>query len=113
MSAFTLATLTGIIRARKSADAGASYTKSLLEKGPPRAAKKFGEEAVELVIAAIEGEKRPIVCESADVLYHLLVLLEASGVELDEVLAELAQRTAQSGHQEKASRPVDPAISGD
>jgi phosphoribosyl-ATP pyrophosphohydrolase len=113
MNPFTLETLTAIIKARKSADAGASYTKSLLEKGAPRAAKKFGEEAVELVIAAIEGDKHPIVCESADVLYHLLVLLEASGVTLDEVLAELAQRTAQSGHQEKASRPAGPAVSGD
>lgn len=112
MSAFTLETLAAIIKARRGADAGASYTKSLLEKGPVRVAKKFGEEAVELVIATVEGDRQPIVCESADVLYHLLVVLEATGVGMDEVLAELAQRTRQSGHQEKASRPTDGAASG-
>ena len=113
MSTFTLETLVALVKARRGADAAASYTKSLLEQGPPRAAKKFGEEAVELVIAAIEGDKRPIVCESADVLYHLLVLLEASGVAWDEVIAELARRTAQSGLQEKAARPSASTASGD
>ena len=105
MSAFTLDHLAAIVHARANADGKASYTKSLLEKGPARVAKKFGEEAVELVIAAVEGETRPIVCESADVLYHLLVMLEACGVSLDEVMSELQRRTAQSGHQEKAARP--------
>lgn len=104
MTLFTLDDLAGIVRARASGDAAASYTKALLDKGPARVAKKFGEEAVELVIAVVEGESHPIVCESADVLYHLLVLLEASGVALADVLAELERRTAQSGHQEKAAR---------
>ena len=105
MTTFTLGDLVAIVHARASADGEASYTKSLLEKGPARVAKKFGEEAVELVIAVVEGGTSPIVCESADVLYHLIVMLEACGVPLDDVLAELQRRTAQSGHQEKAARP--------
>ena len=102
---FTLDDLAAIVRSRTAADAGTSYTKSLLDKGLARCAKKFGEEAVELVIAAAEGEAQPIVCESADVLYHLLVLLEAAGVGLADVMGELERRTAQSGHEEKAARP--------
>jgi phosphoribosyl-ATP pyrophosphohydrolase len=113
MSAFTLESLASLVKARRSANAEASYTKALLEKGPSRVAKKFGEEAIELVIAATEGEKRPIICETADVLYHLLVLLEASDVSLAEVLDELERRTARSGHQEKASRKPDPNLPGD
>jgi phosphoribosyl-ATP pyrophosphohydrolase len=113
MSSFTLDTLAALIKSRAGASAEKSYTKSLLEKGVPRVAKKFGEEAVELVIAAVEGNKIPIIGETADVLYHLLVLLEASGVSLAEVVAELERRTVQSGHQEKASRPADGGIPGD
>ena len=101
---FTLESLAAIVRSRAAADAATSYTKSLLDKGPARVARKFGEEAVELVIAVVEGDLNPIVCESADVLYHLIVLLEASGVPLADVLAELQRRTAQSGHEEKAAR---------
>ena len=104
MSTFTLDDLAAIVAARAGGDAEASYTKALLDKGPARVARKFGEEAIELVIAAIEGEAHPIVCESADVLYHLVVLLEVSHVPLADVLAELQRRTAQSGHQEKAAR---------
>ncbi len=104
MTTFTLDDLAAIIRARASADAAASYTKSLLVGGSARVARKFGEEALELVIAAVEGQANPIVSESADVLYHLLVLLRASGIELGAVLAELERRTAQSGHDEKAAR---------
>ncbi len=104
MSAFTLETLAAIIRARTGGDAKASYTKSLLDKGPSRVAKKFGEEAVELCIAAAEGELGPVVGESADVLYHFLVLLESLGVPLADVLGELEHRTALSGHEEKARR---------
>ena len=104
MSSFTLATLCDIVRARSGGDAGTSYTKSLLDKGPVGVAKKFGEEAVELVIAAVEGETHPIVCETADVLYHLVVVLECAGVPLAEVFAELERRTSQSGHEEKALR---------
>ena len=101
---FTLDDLASIVRDRAAADAGSSYTKSLLDKGSARVAKKFGEEAVELVIAAIEGERGQVVAESADVLYHLLVLLQAADVRLADVLAELERRTAQSGHAEKAVR---------
>jgi phosphoribosyl-ATP pyrophosphohydrolase len=104
VSQFTLNDLVEIIKSRSSADAKSSYTKSLLEAGPERAAKKFGEEAVEAVIAAVASDKQALVNEAADVAYHLLVLLQSAGVSFDEVLAELARRTAQSGIEEKASR---------
>ena len=83
-----------------------SYTRTLLDAGMPRIAKKFGEEAVETIIAALGGQKSEIVAETADVLYHLLVLLHASGVHLDAVLEELGRRTRQSGLEEKAGRSV-------
>ena len=105
MTPFTLDDLAAIIRSRARDTAEASYTKSLLDKGPARVAKKFGEEAVELVIAAVEGGANPIISETADVLYHCLVLLEASGVAITDVMAELERRTARSGHEEKAARP--------
>lgn len=101
---FTLADLAAIVAARAGADAGSSYTKSLLEAGMGRAAKKFGEEAVEAVIAAVEGERKALTSEAADVLYHLLVVLQVGGVPLQDVMDELQRRTAQSGHAEKASR---------
>jgi phosphoribosyl-ATP pyrophosphohydrolase len=104
MSEFSLEDLAAIIAARASATAEASYTKSLLDGGPRRAAKKMGEEAIETVIAAIEGDRKALIGESADLLYHLLVVLQACGVPLDDVLAELKRRTAQSGHDEKNSR---------
>jgi phosphoribosyl-ATP pyrophosphohydrolase len=102
---FTLDDLAAIVAARASSTSEASYTKSLLDAGPARAAKKLGEEAVELVIAAMEGEPHAIVAESADVLYHLVVVLQQHGVALADVMAELERRTARSGHEEKASRP--------
>ena len=105
MTQFTLDDLAAIISARAQSNAAASYTKSLLDAGPARAAKKLGEEAVELVIAAVEGDRKAIASEAADVLYHLLVVLHQSGVSLSDVLAELERRTNMSGHQEKASRP--------
>ncbi len=101
---FSLDNLAALISARAQSTSSASYTKSLLEAGPARAAKKFGEEAVELVIAAVEGDRNAVVSESADVLYHLLVVLHLSGASLSDVLVELQSRTVQSGHQEKASR---------
>jgi phosphoribosyl-ATP pyrophosphohydrolase len=104
MSGFDLDQLAAVIRARTSGDAATSYTKSLLDAGPTRVARKFGEEAVELVIAAVEGEPGPIVGEAADVLYHLLVVLESLGIPLPDVYAELERRTARSGHEEKAAR---------
>jgi phosphoribosyl-ATP pyrophosphohydrolase len=104
MSKFSLDDLVAIVKARREASAAQSYTKSLFEAGPSRIAKKFGEEAVEAVIAAIEGDAAALTAEAADVLYHLLVLLEARGVALADVLGELERRTSQSGHAEKAAR---------
>jgi phosphoribosyl-ATP pyrophosphohydrolase len=89
-------------RARESADV--SYTRKLLDRGVGHCAKKFGEEAVEAVIAAVGEDKDRMVAEAADVLYHLLVVLRARGITLDEVEAELGARTRQSGLDEKASR---------
>lgn len=102
--AFTLTDLSAIIATRASAEAGASYTRSLLEAGPARCAKKFGEEAVEAVIAAVDGDRAALAAEAADVVYHLLVMLEARGVATQDVLDELERRTAQSGLAEKAAR---------
>ena len=104
---FTLDDLAAIISARANASASASYTKSLLDAGTARAAKKLGEEAVEVVIAVMEGDAQAITCESADLLYHLLVVLHQSGVSLEDVCAELERRTGQSGHAEKAARRAD------
>ncbi len=104
MSDFSLDDLAAIIAQRAEASAETSYTKSLLAAGPARAAKKLGEEAIETVIAAIEGEPKALVSESADLIYHLLVVLKARGVALGDVLAELERRTKQSGHEEKAAR---------
>ena len=102
---FSLDDLARIIAERASASAEKSYTKSLLDKGPKGAAKKFGEEAAEFVIAAVSEDEAVLRAEAADVLYHLLVALQARGVGLAEVLAELERRTQRSGHEEKAARP--------
>ncbi len=104
MTEFTLEQLAAIIRDRSGATSASSYTKSLLEAGPARVAKKLGEEAVEAVIAAVQADRQALICESADVFYHLLVLFQASGITLQDVLAELERRTTQSGHDEKAGR---------
>ncbi|MFS8035996.1 phosphoribosyl-ATP diphosphatase [Xanthobacter sp. AM11] len=101
---FTLADLEAIVAARAAADAGASYTRSLLDKGIAKCAQKLGEEAVETVIAAVSGDEAQLVCEASDLLYHLLVVLKARGVALADIHAELARRTGQSGLAEKASR---------
>ncbi len=101
---FTLDDLATLIAARRRDEASKSYTKSLFDAGAPRIAKKFGEEAVEAVIAAMENDPRALTNEAADVLYHLLVLLEARDVRFSDVVAELHRRTAQSGLTEKASR---------
>jgi phosphoribosyl-ATP pyrophosphohydrolase len=92
------------IAARKGADPTSSYTAKLLQEGVARCAKKFGEESVEAVIAAMEKDKSALAAESADVLYHLLVLWAASGVAPDDVYAALKARERQSGLAEKASR---------
>jgi phosphoribosyl-ATP pyrophosphohydrolase len=107
MSAFTLADLERIVAERAVSADPASYTAKLFAKGPSFAAKKFGEEAVEAVIAAVEGDEPHLTAEAADVLYHLLVMMRLRGVTLDEVMMELARRTSQTGLQEKASRPKD------
>lgn len=105
---FTLGELERLIAERGHAMADKSYTRSLLDAGVPRIAKKFGEEAVEAVIAAVEKDRSALLSEAADVIYHLLVLLHASNLSLDKVVAVLGQRTRQSGHEEKASRPPTP-----
>ena len=104
MSRFTVHDLAATIDARAASSGETSYTKKLLDKGAEHCAKKFGEEAVETVIAAIENDRAHLIAESADLLYHLLVLLKARGITLDEVEAALAQRTSMSGLDEKASR---------
>ncbi len=100
----TLARLVATIAARRSAAAATSYTKSLLDKGTAACAKKFGEEAVETVIAAVSEDDDRMCAEAADVLYHLIVLLESRNLQFESVLRELDRRTSQSGHAEKASR---------
>jgi phosphoribosyl-ATP pyrophosphohydrolase len=104
MSKFTLADLEKRVQARAKASAGDSYTRTLLDKGVDHCAKKLGEEAIETVLAALQNDKSKLIAEAADLLYHLLVLLEARGVTLAEVETALEKRTAQSGHEEKASR---------
>ncbi len=102
--AFRLEDLSAIIAARAAASAEKSYTKSLLDKGVTHCGKKFGEEAVEFAIAAAQGDKGAMTAEAADVLYHLMVALQAAGIPLQDVLDELGRRTGMSGHEEKAAR---------
>lgn len=99
-----LSALISVIEERKLSTSEKSYTKSLLDAGVERCAKKFGEEAVEAVIAAAAGNKTELKNEAADVLFHLLVLLACSNVSLDEVLMELDSRMGLSGHEEKRQR---------
>jgi phosphoribosyl-ATP pyrophosphohydrolase len=104
MSGFSLAELEKIVAERgRSGDSG-SWTAKLFAGGVDKAAKKLGEEAVETVIAAVGGDRNALISESADLLYHWLVVLALAGVPLSEVIAELERRTAQSGVAEKASR---------
>jgi phosphoribosyl-ATP pyrophosphohydrolase len=93
------------IAARKGADASTSYTAQLLAAGVEKCARKFGEEAVEAVIAAVARDPKALAAESADVLYHLLVLWAAAGITPEDVYAALRAREGQSGLAEKASRP--------
>ena len=104
MTQFTLADLEKRVHERAQASAVDSYTRSLIDKGVAHCAKKMGEEAFETALAAVQEDKSRLVAEAADLLYHLLVLLQARGVTLAEVEAALQQRTAQTGHQEKAAR---------
>ena len=102
---FALENLAEIVARRAEADAGSSYTRTLIDKGVAQCAKKFGEEATEAVIAAVAQDEQAMCAEAADVLYHLLVVLQARKVPLADVMAELERRTARSGLEEKASRP--------
>ncbi|AXI45990.1 phosphoribosyl-ATP diphosphatase [Sulfitobacter sp. SK012] len=100
----TLDELYATILTRKAADPGSSWTAQLLSKGPEKCAEKFGEEAVEAIIEAVKGDREALTAEAADVLYHLLVMLAARDVPLEDVLTELSNRQSQSGIAEKAAR---------
>jgi phosphoribosyl-ATP pyrophosphohydrolase len=104
MGKFTLADLEKRVHERAKASPSESYTRALLDKGVAQCAKKMGEEAIETVLAALQDDNKQLIAEAADLLYHLLVVLEARGVTLAEVEAALEKRTAKSGHEEKASR---------
>jgi phosphoribosyl-ATP pyrophosphohydrolase len=105
MSRFTLHDLADRVRDRAQASPDVSYTRKLLDKGVSHCAKKLGEEAVETAIAAIAEDRERLTAEAADLLYHLLVVLESRGIALAEVEDVLSRRT--SGLDEKASRPRD------
>ena len=107
MSSFTLADLERIVSERSLADPAHSWTAKLVSAGMPKAAKKLGEEAVETVIAATAQGRGELVSETADLLYHLMVVLKVADVSLGEVMAELESRTAQSGLSEKSSRTAE------
>ncbi len=96
--------LAATVASRRGADPAGSHTARLLAKGPAKCAQKFGEEAVEAVIEAARGDREALVRESADVLYHLVVMLASQGVALGDVLAELERREGVSGIAEKAGR---------
>lgn len=98
------ARLEAVIRERRAADPSSSYVASLTAKGRPKIAQKVGEEAVETIIAALSGDREELVKESADLLFHLAVLLADMDLSLDDVGAELARRDGLSGIAEKASR---------
>jgi phosphoribosyl-ATP pyrophosphohydrolase len=99
-----LGRLAAVIESRKGGDPSASYTAKLLAD-PALAAKKLGEESVETVIAAAQADRDALAAESADLIYHWLVVLAAAGVSLDDVAAKLEAREGTSGLAEKAGRP--------
>ena len=107
MSDDVLKRLAATIRARANASGETSYTRKLLDGGAERCAKKLGEEAAETVIAGVSQDGEALTGEAADLLYHLLVLLEVRGVPLENVLAELESRMGTSGLEEKAARHKD------
>ena len=98
--------LFAVIETRRGADPNSSYTAKLLSQGRARIARKFGEEAIEAVIAATEGDKAALTAESADVLYHLLVAWADAGLVPADIWAELERREGVSGIDEKNSRIV-------
>lgn len=105
MSGDTLTRLAATIAARRTAPADSSYTRQLLDAGASKCAKKLGEEAVETVVAALGESDEALASEAADLMYHLLVLLESRGVTMKDVLDVLEARMSQSGLAEKAARP--------
>lgn len=104
----TLERLAATIAARTEIDPDKSWTARLLAKGPEKCAEKFGEEAVEAIIEAVKGDKVALASEAADVLFHLLVMLQSRGVALTDVLVELERRESTSGIAEKAGRSKAP-----
>jgi len=104
MTGFTLADLEQRVKERAKASPDVSYTRKLLDKGVAHCAKKFGEEAVEAVLAVVSEDRERVIAESADVLYHLFVMLHVRGVTLAEIEALLETRAKKSGLEEKASR---------
>ena len=104
MSQFTLEDLAKIVAARAASDDPASYTAKLTRQGISHCAKKLGEEAVEAAIAAVKGDREGLKGEAADVLYHLMVLLNAAGIPYAAVTEELQKRTRETGLEEKARR---------
>ena len=112
MSKDTLNRLAQTIRARRTESASKSYTRKLLDAGPEECAKKLGEEAAETIIAALVQTDDELQNEAADLLYHLLVLLESRMVDFGDVLAKLEEREKQSGLAEKAARKKKPSPKG-
>ncbi|AJD39425.1 MULTISPECIES: phosphoribosyl-ATP diphosphatase [Rhizobium] len=104
MTGFSLSDLEKIVDERSKASPDESWTAKLVAAGQQKAAKKLGEEAIEAVMAAVAGDRANLTYEAADLLYHLLVVLKIAGIPLQDVMAELERRTAQSGVKEKASR---------
>ena len=96
--------LAAVVASRQGVDPESSWTARLLARGPDKCAEKFGEEAVEAIIAAVKGDRTALIGEAADVVYHLLVMLAARDVTLQDVQAELARREGISGLDEKAAR---------
>jgi phosphoribosyl-ATP pyrophosphohydrolase len=101
---FTLYDLEQRVKDRAAASTEVSYTRKLLDRGVAHCAKKLGEEAIETALAAVGEDRERLIAEAADLVYHLVVVLQARGVALAEVEAALAARTGQSGLEEKASR---------
>lgn len=104
MTEFSLSDLEKIVSERAKASPDDSWTAKLVAKGQEKAAQKLGEEAVETVIAAMKNDHKELTSEAADMLFHLLVVLNIANVPLDDVMAELERRTGQSGLAEKAAR---------
>lgn len=100
----TISNLAETIKSRRSAAGDKSYTRQLLDRGPEYCARKFGEEAIETVIAGLAGDETALANEAADVIYHLLVLLEVRGLDVADVYRVLEGRIQQSGLAEKAAR---------